>query len=397
MMPSLQPVDDLMNVLRIPGVSAAEEGIVAYVRDVQRQLGLPDAAVRRDDAHRRSDAGGTTGNLAIHLPRRGGHPGEGRLFLAHLDTVALAREARPRLIAGERGGAGRIVNDNPAAALGGDDRTGVAVLIHLARWLAAGTQPHPPVTLVFTVQEELGLVGARELDLAALAPERPTLGFGFDSENPTHVIHAITGAERFFIEIHGRAAHAGLNPQEGISCAVVLATALTELAGGGWHGRIRRAEGCGSANLGVLQGGAMTNTVMDRLLVRGEARSHDAAFRTRLVAVYRDAFERAAAGTRNEAGETAKIEWTAGPCYESFALPEDAPVVRLAKTCLRSIGLEPLLEINNGGMDANWLNAHGIPTVMFGCGQHEVHTTAEWIDVGGFLTACKLAEKLAVE
>ena len=391
-----QPIDDLLNLLRLPGVSGEEDGVIAYVLDAQRQLGLPAASVRRDEAHRRSEYGGAAGNLAVHLPRRGGHQGAGRLFLAHLDKVALAREAKPRLIPGAGSEAGRIVNDNPAAALGGDDRTGVAVLLHIARTLAAGIQPHPPITLVFTVQEEVGLIGAREIDMATLAPDRPALGFGFDSGNPAHVIRAITGAERFSIEIYGRAAHAGLNPQDGVSCAVVFATALAELAGGGWHGRVRRPEGCGTANLGVLQGGMMTNTVMDRLLVRGEARSHEASFCARMVAAYRDAFQRAAAGTRNAAGETARIEWTTGPCYEAFALSEEAPVVQMAKTCLRSIGLEPICEKNDGGMDANWFNARGIPTVMFGCGQRAVHTTAEWIDLADFLAACKLAEKLAV-
>ena len=396
-MTASQPIDDLMNLLRISGLSGEEDGVIAHVLDVQRQLGPPAATVRRDESHRRSEYGGAAGNLAIHLPRRGGHTGGGRLFLAHLDKVALAREAKPRLVPGAGGEAGRIVNDNHAAALGGDDRTGVAVLLHILRTLAAGNQPHPPVTLVFTVQEEVGLIGARELDVAALAPERPALGFGFDSGNPAHLIHAITGAERFFIEIRGRAAHAGLNPQDGVSCAVVFAKALADLAGSGWHGRIRRPEGCGTANIGVLQGGVMTNTVMDRLAVRGEARSHDAAFRARTVAAYRAAFERAAAGTRNTAGESAHIEWTAGPSYEAFALPETAPVVQLAKDCLRGVGLEPVLEKNDGGMDANWLNAHGIPTVMFGCGQRSVHTTAEWIDVADFLTACRLAERLATE
>lgn len=390
-------IKELIELLNIPGPSTEEKMVAAYVESVFRSLGVPGSAIRYDHAQDQSEYGGQVGNLIIRLPRRGGHPGASRLFMAHIDSVALCRGARPQLVPAADGRPRRIVNDNPQAALGADNRTGVSVLVHLARHLCGGAAAHPPITFAFTVQEELGLIGARGLDLAALQPDPPAMGFNYDGGRVTNIVVAVIGATRFFIDLHGKAAHTGINPQDGVSCAVAAAKAIADLARAGWHGRIERPEGKGSANIGVLQGGQMTNTVMDTLVVRGEARSHDAAFRQQIVDLYHDRFMQMAGDTRNASGECARVDWKLGPCYDAFALPADAPVVRTASAAMRALGIEPVLEVNDGGMDANWINARGLPMVTLGTGQHGAHTTREWIDADEHLAACRLAERIAVE
>jgi len=389
-------VDELLALLAIPGPSTEEQAMATHVEKSLRACGVPAEAMRYDRTQEQSEYGGATGNLIVRLPRRGGHAGASRLFMTHLDTVALCRGSRPRLVPAGDGKTARIVNDNPDAALGADCRTGIAVLLHLARFLAA-CPAHPPIWMVFTVQEELGLIGARGLDLGLLQPDPPVMGFNYDASRPDHVVTAIIGTTRFFIDLHGKAAHTGINPQEGVSTATAEALALAELVRDGWHGRIVRPEGRGSANIGVLRGGEMTNTVMDTLVVRGEARSHDPVFRRQIVDRYRDAFQRAAAATRNVSGESVRMSWKLGPCYESFALRDDAPVVQAACAALRRLGVSPVLESNDGGMDNNWTNAKGLPTVSMGTGQHGAHTVAEWIDVDEFLLACRASEQVAVE
>jgi len=385
----------LLELLAIDGPSTEEDATAAHVAKALRQLGVTEQNMWHDRAFEQSEYGGTTGNLIVRWPRRGDHRGAARLFMAHLDTVALCRGCRPRLDGFGDEKAARIVNDNPASALGADCRTGIGILLHLARFLA-GCPAHPPVWMVFTVQEELGLIGARGLDLGALTPEPPVLGFNYDAPQANHVITAITGTTRFFIDLFGKAAHTGINPQDGISAAAAMAGALAELVQGGWHGAIVQAEGRGSANIGVLNGGAMTNTVMDKLTVRGEARSHDTAFRQQIIDRYRRTFERWAAATRNATGDCARMSWKLGPSYEAFALPADAPVVQMACEAMRELGIEPILKTDDGGMDNNRLNAKGLPCIALGSGQYQVHTTSEWVNVDDFLTACRLSERLAV-
>ena len=84
------------------------------------------------------------------------------MFSTHMDTVPGAVDTRPRIEGDD------IVSDVEGKALGGDNRSGCAVVLQVARALIAKNGDHPPVTLVFFIQEEVGLVGARGLDLARL-------------------------------------------------------------------------------------------------------------------------------------------------------------------------------------------------------------------------------------
>lgn len=92
------------------------------------------------------------------------------------------------------------------------------------------------------------------------------------------------------------------------------------------------------------------------------------------------------------------MEWKLGPCYDSFALARAAPVVRTVVSAMHKLEMDPLFDdADDGGSDANWINAHGLPMVTLGTGQHGVHTTSEWIGLDEFLTACRLIERIAVE
>jgi tripeptide aminopeptidase len=389
-------IADLMEVLSIQGVSTEERPVVDYLVEKLKSLGVPADSIHEDNAQSQSEYGGNAGNLIVKLDARGDHPGRPRLFCAHTDTVALCRHAKPRYIE-ESGGLGQIVNDNPDAALGADARTGVGVLIHIARTLCEGDMPHPPIWLLFPCQEELGLVGVRGLDLKSLQPDPPAMGFNWDTGRPETVIHSVIGTSRILMELHGKASHAGGAPEKGVSCAVAFARALAELADGGWHGLIDKPEGKGTANIGVVRGGEMTNTVIDRMTIHGDVRSHDTAFREKLVDLYVSTFEKAAATTTNVDGDSARLEWKLGPCYDAFALAEDSPVVDAASAAIRAIDLEPALTVNNGGMDANHLNAKGLSTVTLGCGQFGGHTVNEGINLKWFIKGCELGVQLATQ
>jgi tripeptide aminopeptidase len=363
--------------------------VADHIRGVLLGLGVPPGRITFDAAHHQSDYGGTTGNLIVQLDGHGRGPR--RLFSAHMDTVPLAVGAEARLDPQSN----RIVNAAADKALGGDNRTGCAVLLQVARALAARSGDHGPTTLVFFVQEEVGLVGARGLDVTQLGEPRPTLGFNFDGGRADEFITAVTGTARFTIDVEGVAAHAGLNPADGVSAAIIAAEALTELARTGWHGAINKPGGRGSANVGILRGGSGSNVVMPALHLLAEARSHDRAFRDAIVGTWQETFRRSAAAWTNCAGARGNVRFGPGPTYEAFTLAVESPVVRTALAAAARCGIAARCVSNDGGMDANWIVAHGIPTITLGAGQHHVHTPNEDIDLSQFRLACRLAVELA--
>jgi tripeptide aminopeptidase len=391
-------ISDLVDLLRIPGIPGEEGQVAEHLTKVMLDLGVPADAILRDRAFEGSEYGGQCGNLVVRFPAVGGHGGPIRLYSAHMDTVPLAKGAKPRLIEpqDETGQGGRIVNDNPGTALGGDDRAGCAVLLQIARALAGrlARQPRPPVVLVFTVQEEVGLVGARQLDVTLLGLDRPVLSVNLDGGDVEDLVTRVTGTLRFEIDVEGVASHAGTDPGEGVSAAVAAARAIASLAEQGWHGPIDREGGRGSSNVGTMHGGTGTNVVMDRLVIRAEARSHDAAFRHRIREAYEQAFREAAARTTNRQGRAAKVNFRPGPCYEAFAVPDEAPVVQALMRAGRRCGLSVRTISSDGGMDANWYHAHGIPTVVLGSGLRKAHTPDEWVDLKQYWDACRVLLEL---
>jgi tripeptide aminopeptidase len=384
-------VELLLRFLAVEGVTGEERAIGREVEKALGEAGVPRAAIRYDTAHERIPLPTQTGNLIVTLP--GTHPGPRLLFSTHLDTVPLCAGAVPVR------SKNRIVAKGDTA-LGGDNRTGVACLVNLAATLLARRLPHPPLTLLFTVREESGLFGARHLDPADLGGV--VMGFNVDGKEPAELAVGAVGAERWETEIVGKASHAGVHPEQGISASLVAALALAEARHGGWFGKIVQKTGEGTANVGSIgdrdgkSAGEATNVVTDYALVRGEARSHDAAFVKTIVAAWRDAFRKAADEVLDDKGRKAKVKFTSRLDYYPFRLKPDAPVVKRAATAAERAGFHPTLRVGNGGLDANWLVRHKIPTVTFGAGQHDIHTTNEYVDVPMFLDGCRMALALAV-
>lgn len=383
------PVGYLMDLLRIAGEPGDESQVASYLCERLHSLGIPESSIVFDEAQKQSEMGGNSGNLIVDLNGHG--RGERLLFGAHMDTVPMAVGAIAHLESE------RIMNRAPEKALGGDNRTGCAVLLSLARELAALKGNHAPVTLAFFVQEKIGLVGSRGLDLSKLGSPLPSRFYNFDSGNIGELITAVTGAERFHIEIEGHAVHAGVHPKMGVSSAIIAAKALSELAQQGWHGAIEKPEGRGSANAGIIKGGTGSNVVMGQTYMLAEARSHSLSFRKKIISTWQEAFERAARTELNIEKKCGRVKFSPGPVYEAFATPEDSTVIQSVHREARKLGIQMKNVSSNGGMDANRIAVMGIPSLTIGCGQREVHTSNEWIDVKEFLLAVQLAIPLAVE
>ena len=378
-------VDRVTKMMAIPGKSGEEQAIADFIIEQLKSAGIPASAIQTDSANKKSHLGGQLGNLIVKLP--GTVRGPRRLLMGHIDTVPLCVGCRP-----VRDG-DLIRPKDSTTALGGDNRAGACVVLTTALEILKHKLPHPPLTLLWPVQEEVGLVGARHVSIAKLG--KPKLSFNWDGGPPNMLVVGATGDCNIEIEVSGIASHAGSHPEDGVNAAAIASLAIADLTRDGWHGLIQKGRNSGTSNIGAVSGGEATNVVMPNVHVRAEARSHDPKFRQKIVDQFRKAFEKAARELKNSAGKRGSINFEASLKYESFRMDLNEPSVETAKSVLESLGMDPEYRISNGGLDANWMTAHGIPTVTMGCGQQGIHTVDEKLDVTKFLQACHVGLKLA--
>jgi len=353
---------ELMELARIPSPSRREGALAGVVVDKLRALGLRP---RRDRCHRA--LGGETGNVIARVP--GSRRGRGSLLLnAHLDTVAQAAP-RPRV-------AGNYVVSDADGPFGADDKVGVVVILEALRCVIEVRVEHPPLDVIFTVGEEVGLLGAKGLDAREL---RASMGFTFDSGGRAgRIVNQAPSQDSFAAVITGRAAHAGVAPEKGVNAIRIAARAIAGM-------RMGRIDHETTANIGIIEGGVATNIVPDRVRVEGEARSHDdRKLERQLDHMLRRLHDAAAEGGGG-------IEIEVRPQYRSFNLSADSPVIRVAAAAVRSIRRRMTLETTGGGSDANIFNAHGVPTAIVGCGFDNPHSPAERVAVAELAPLGRLA------
>lgn len=383
----------VLRLLSCPGTTGREGPIAELIKKELIDIGMPENCIFQDAAHKKISLPTPCGNLIVRMKGKSSAPP--LLFSTHMDTVPLCEGAEPVLSANRS----RIFPKGKTA-LGGDNRTGCAVLVQLAAKLLRSPESWPDITLLFTVREESGLHGARNLDTTLLGS--PRYGFNVDGGEPAKFIRGAVGAERWEAEIEGIASHAGVHPEKGVSASLVASLAMAEAHRGGWFGKVVQGERQGSSNVGILSGknggsvGDATNVVTDYLLMRGESRSFDPAFVREITSSFEKALLKAANEVKTSSGQTGLVRFHYQTDYEAFVIPEDSDIARRATKASLSIGLNPRFELGRGGLDSNWIVKHGIPSLTFGAGQHEIHTIAEYVDMKEFHAGCALAVALAL-
>jgi len=382
--------DRLMRYLAIEGTSGNEKAIAEAIIEDLKALGVPASAIRFDTANQRIADPTQTGNLFVDLPGTRNAP---RIaFSTHLDTVPICAGAKP-ILKGDR-----IVTDG-STGLGGDNRTGCAVLVMLAETLLKNNIPHPPITLLFTVREECGLQGSQQIDPKDFSGA--VMCINVDGKVPAELITGAVGAEAWEAFIKGKAAHAGVAPEKGISSTLVASIAIAEVHRNGWFGKVTKADAHGTSNVGVFGGkdnkpaGDATNVVTDFVYLKGETRSPDTKFANTITNAYHDALKHAVEQVKDASGDTAELVFKGEAKYPSFNIPDDAPAVAHAKRAAESIGLKASTVFSNGGLDANWLTARGVPTITIGAGQYEIHTVHEYVNLPEYHDGCRLAVAIA--
>lgn len=371
----------------IPGSSGNEADVAAEIVNQLISAGLDPSQITYDGAGERTRREGNCGNLIVTLAGNG--TGPRTLLSAHMDTVPICVGSQPVID-------GDCVRSEIDTGLGADDRAGcAAILTAIVERLKRGDENFPPAVITFLIQEEVGLEGARHLDVEKVG--KVDRAFNFDGGTVHKLTTGAIGGERVKIRLHGVPSHAGVAPEKGASTIVMAARAIAELDQGGWLGRVEKHGRFGTSNVGVIQAGDATNVITPVAHLAAEARSHDPEMRTDIVSAMRTAFEKAATEVTNDEGVGGSVEFESHVDYESFRLPEDHPSIEKAAEAVRMIGREPFQEISNGGLDANWLFLHGIAAVTIGCGQRDIHTADETLDIADYLDACRIATWLITD
>jgi len=355
-------LEEFLQLTRIPSPSGKERQIADYLL---KRLKMPGLAAIEDDAGKR--AGGTAGNLLITVAPTGKITRP--IFLgAHMDTVEPAGDARPVV---ENG----IIRSRGDTVLGADDKAGIAVILEVLQVLLEKKIEHGGLEVVFTIWEEGGLFGAKYLDFNRLSAR---LGYVLDCDgSPGTIITRAPSQDKISAKIKGKAAHAGINPEEGVNAIYVAACAISRM-------KIGRLDEETTANIGVISGGKATNIVPDLVVIEGEARSLNRAKRENQTRAMCRELSRAA----EEFG--ANVEIATETLYHEFTLPENSPAVQLAAAAARSLNLFPKMVSSGGGSDANIFNQHGIACANLGIGMQKVHTTEEFIRVEDLVNSAKL-------
>ncbi|MBI3766902.1 MAG: M20/M25/M40 family metallo-hydrolase [Deltaproteobacteria bacterium] len=361
-----------LELVRIDSHSRKE---LAVARRLERELAALGAELWFDDAGVK--VGGSVGNLLARIP--GTVDVEPLLLSAHMDTVVPGEGVKP-IVEGD------VIRSDGTTVLGGDDKSGLAIICEVLHVLAERRIAHGDVEVAFTICEEVGLLGAKHLDTTRL---RARSGLVLDSDAPGYLFTRAPAANHLEFVVHGLEAHAGMAPEEGISAIQVAAEGIAAM-------RLGRIDTETTANIGTVHGGAATNIVPNTVHLQGEARSHDVAKLEAQCVHMRQCLEDAAARhtvTRDDGAFRASVESRIARSYEEMAVPDESPIVQLVFRAAASLGAPVTSAAMGGGCDANILNRRGFEVVNLGTGMQHIHTVHEWLRVSDMVrTAAVITE-----
>jgi tripeptide aminopeptidase len=360
----------LIELIQIDSLSRKELNVALRLKREMEELG---ATVMIDDAG--DKVGGNVGNVIAYFP--GERPAAEPLLLsAHMDTVVPGEGIAPIL-------EGDILRTDGSTVLGGDDKSGVAIICEVMRVIKENRLPCGAIDVVFTICEEAGLIGAKCLDVGQL---HARTGLVLDSDSVGYLFTKGPAKTRMEFHVYGFEAHAGACPERGINAIKVAAEGMAKM-------HLGRIDHETTANIGVIEGGMASNIVPNQVVLHGEARSHSPEKLERQTEHMKHCLEEAAArytveldGKRYTARIEAKIEHD----YDRMDVPETAPIVKLVHAAAKNLNLEIKTDAYGGGCDANVLNQKGLVVANVGTGMREIHTVHEWLDLKDLYLAAEV-------
>jgi len=355
-------INTFLDLCRIDSISKDERGVADYIIS---KIG-DKYDVFEDDIG--ATIGGNTGNLYIYIPGNG----DPIMFSAHMDTVGPVGGIEPVL--GDDG----IIRSAGDTILGGDDKIALAAFLEMLELLDSISN-HRPIELVITVGEEIGLLGAYNFDVSLIKSE---FGFIIDtSQPPGNAVNAAPGSEILKADFKGKASHAGIAPERGISALRAAAKAISGM-------ELGRIDNETTANIGIMKSGNATNIIPEKAHIEGEIRSHNPNKLLSQKKHMNDCMREAA----EEIGADVEIEWE--HAYAAYNIPENSPSIALLKKADEKLGLPFKLLPGGGGSDGNVFNEKGLECIVLGCGMNDVHSTDENVSVEDLVDIARLVIEL---
>jgi len=385
-------IKTFMELVNFDSSSGWEGQVAAKIELSIKSFGIPGITMQYDNAHKnfaQHGKSGIMGNLIINIPATQGLKTIPTLgFNAHMDRVEPGKCIKPRFNSNKT----RIVSDG-TTILAADDCAGIAVILTMIKVLKEKKLAHGPLQLIFTVSEEYRVLGSRYIDTNLLNSK---MIFSFDGGEPDELILGACSSDKYRITITGKNAHAGMHPEQGISALRVF-TRASGLFDFCWGKRKEDDEHVSSANFVIVDHDTVgTNSTQAKLVIAGEARSIKRSELVNITNSVRGFLKIAAKRLPNDKGERAKIEFKSDRAYNSFKLSQRSAVTKHAVYALMQNDIKPRFRKNiMSGLDACWLNHHGIPTIPMGIGAHNLHQPDEYLDIKEFIQACNVAVSLA--
>ncbi|MBF0397133.1 MAG: M20/M25/M40 family metallo-hydrolase [Desulfobacterales bacterium] len=316
--------------------------------------------------------GSDTGNLVVKFKGNVNVPAI--LLNAHMDTVEPGRGIKPIF---ENG----IFKSDGKTILGAYDKSAIAIMIEAISVIIENKIDHGPIELVFTICEELGLLGAKHFDINKLSAK---FGYVIDTTDTQGIVTRAPAANKFEFKIYGKAAHAGAVPEKGINAISLASKAIASLT----LGRIDHETTC---NIGRIEGGIATNIVPDLVTVKGEARSHDEEKLEKITNEILSAFRNVIDDHKKDSDEgLPRLEVDLVNDFRRTFIPDDHPVVKIAKKAAANLDMNMATKRTGGGADANIFFQKGIITGVLGTGMLDMHTVSEFIALDDMVKSAEL-------
>ncbi len=353
-------VDEFIELVKIDSLTRQEREMADRLKEKLQSMGLD---VYEDDAGEK--IGGNSGNLICTLQGEKNAPPI--LLMAHMDTVVPGIGKKPVV-------QGNIIKSDGTTILGGDDVAGIESILEAIRVLQEDKIPHGDVQIAFTIAEEGGLFGAKNLDYSRITAK---YGFVMDSGGSIGTVAVKAPSQnKIDIIVKGKAAHAGMEPEKGINAISLASEAISNM-------KLGRIDSETTANIGIINGGLATNIICDRVELKAEARSRDEGKLEEQTAHMKECFEKAA---KKFGGS---VEFKAELMYPSFNIGENEQIIKILEKAARNCGLPLVLEATGGGSDTNIINGKGIQAVDMAIGMEKVHSVEEQICIDDIVKAAE--------
>ncbi len=350
-----------IDLCKIHGEPRHEGEVAEYITNFFSKRGY---AVERDEAHNHYN--GTCGNLFVRID--GTVDGPTLLLSAHMDTVVTGGEVEPIRDGDYIRSAGNTI-------LGADDKAGIAGILEVIDILQEQAIDHPPLLIALTGAEEIGLLGARYCELTASDAD---MGVVLDTSGPIgRIVNMAPYHEAYSIKVHGKSAHAGIEPEKGINAIQIAAELISKLP----QGRVSHSA---TTNIARIRGGVADNIVPELVTIKGETRSTSEDELISILGSIKDFCSEI-----SKSNET-KIEFSSKREYDGYSLSESSQIISRLKNAAIKIEKAPEVVPTGGGSDANFFNLKGIPTAVISCGMDKVHTHNEQILVKDLIDSTRM-------